>query len=200
MKVTSLECDRLAQVVAVLADAFHDYPVMRFVIGDAGAAYRDRLEALLGYFSDSRLSRGWPVLGVEEEGELLAVALANPPESVPASPELKRRYERLCGTLGEAGVARFDAFADSEEPFVPEAPHHYLGMLGVRAAHQGRGLGRLLLDAVHAMSAAHPESTGVRLTTEREDNVGLYEHFGYRVLGRAELGQMTSWNMFRPNG
>ena len=195
MKVTALSSDRLAEVVEALADAFHDYPVMRFVIGDAGAAYRDRLEHLVAYFADSRLARGWPVLGVVERDELLAVALVNPPESAPSPPELKQRYEGLCETLGEAAVARFDAFADSETPFVPEDPHHYLGMIGVRAEHQGRGLARLLLDAAHVMSAAHPESTGVRLTTELPGNVALYEYFGYRVLGQARVGEMTSWNM-----
>jgi hypothetical protein len=48
------------------------------------------------------------------------------------------------------------------------------------------------------MSRARPDSTGVSLSTEREGNVGLYEHCGYEVLGSARVGDaFTTWSMFR---
>ena len=39
-----------------------------------------------------------------------------------------------------------------------------------------------------------------RLDTEHPANVPLYTHFGYRVVGQEQLGPVTIWSMFRPNG
>jgi len=56
-----------------------------------------------------------------------------------------------------------------------------------------------LLDAVHAIAATHPTSVGVGLHTEHPANVELYAHFGYRVIAQAQLGNVHTWGMFRPN-
>jgi hypothetical protein len=57
----------------------------------------------------------------------------------------------------------------------------------------------VLLDAVRGMSRDDPDSEGVVLTTETADNVRLYEHFGYRVLGRALVEDIPSWMLYRPD-
>jgi hypothetical protein len=46
------------QVVDVLCDAFHDYPVMRYVIGPAGADYERHLRTLIAFFVQARQTRG----------------------------------------------------------------------------------------------------------------------------------------------
>jgi len=48
------------------------------------------------------------------------------------------------------------------------------------------------------MSAAHPQSPGVSLSTEVPGNVPMYEHFGYRVVGSARVApELTTWVLFR---
>ena len=196
-RIVRLSQEHFDDVVDTLCAAFHDYPVMRYVLKDAGVEYDARLKQLVAYFTDSRASRDWPVLGVAQQGELLAAANINPPQPAPQPPSLRQRYARLREDLGEAAIRRFEAFAVASEPFVPEQPHYYLGMIGVPPEHQGRGLARLLLDAVHAMSAQDPDSCGVVLMTETQKNVPLYEHFGYRVLGSGKVEELTTWIMFR---
>ena len=70
MQVAVLEKDRYDEIVETLWDAFRDYPVMRFVVGEAGDEYDDRGRRLVGYLTESRLARGWPVLGVSEGDRL----------------------------------------------------------------------------------------------------------------------------------
>ena len=78
-------------------------------------------------------------------------------------------------------------------------PHHHLNMIGVRRSHQGLGLSRQLLVAVHELGQANPASPGTSLTTERPVNVPLYEHFGYRVQGHTRVtSALETWGMFRP--
>ena len=93
-------------------------------------------------------------------------------------------------------VARMDALPpevrDGQGPIVPTSDRRSV------AAARGTGQGRALLDHVHAMSAAHPQSPGVSLSTEVPGNVPMYEHFGYRVVGSARVApELTTWVMFR---
>jgi GNAT superfamily N-acetyltransferase len=201
-RVQRVGAEHFDEIVATLADAFREYPVMRFVLRDAGERYDSHLHAFVGYLADQRASRGWPMLAVEgEAGSLAAAALVNPPIP-PASAErpapLVRRYRSLARTIGAAAIGRFRAFANACEPLEPREPHHYLGMIGARAAERGRGHARLLLDAVHGMADADPASSGVALTTETRANLPLYEHFGYRLLGRVRLEELETWTLFRP--
>lgn len=198
-RLESVGKEAVREVVAVLCAAFVDYPVMRFVLRDAGPDYERRLESLVGYFTDQRFARGYPVLGVRSSARLVAAANVNPPGTVPAPPELIERYRRLKTELGEGAIARFDAFAAACAPFEPAEPHYYLGMIGVLPECRGHGHARRLLEALHALSARDESSTGVALTTESPDNLPLYERFGYGILGSAKVEELTTWTLFRPD-
>jgi GNAT superfamily N-acetyltransferase len=195
-RLTGAELDL---AVEVLCAAFSDYPVMRFVLGDEGVRDAARLTAFVTYLTERRLLRGHPVLGVRREARLVAAANLDPPVPGPTPPALAERLARLRALVGGEAVERLERFGASSEPFEPALPHWHLGMIGVRPERQGEGLGRVVLDHVHALSAADPASSGVTLTTERPANVRLYEHFGYRVLGRTALPGFESVVMFRPD-
>jgi hypothetical protein len=45
MKIEKLTRENKAEVVSVLSAAFHDYPVMRFVLKSTGAKYEKDLNA-----------------------------------------------------------------------------------------------------------------------------------------------------------
>jgi ribosomal protein S18 acetylase RimI-like enzyme len=72
-------------------------------------------------------------------------------------------------------------------------------MLAVDPRVQGRGLGRALLEDLHAVSASDPDSVGVGLDTSNVRNVTLYEHFGYRMGARLRVAGAETWCMFRPD-
>ena len=59
-------------------------------------------------------------------------------------------------------------------------------MIGIRNHTRAR-TARPILDAVHQMADADPNSTGVSLTTERDRNVKLHEHFGYGVIAHKQV-------------
>src|SRR5215475_2372743 len=62
----------------------------------------------------------------------------------------------------------------------PSEPHWHLGPIVVEPSLQGRGIGTAMLDA----SCAVVDSTGVHayLETDRHENVGLYQRFGFSVV------------------
>lgn len=186
-------------ILDVLCDAFHDYPVMRFVLGDQ-PGYDARLRTLIGLFTQARVARGDLMLGLEgADGRLAAAALVNLPGDPTPAPWFHDFREAVWQRLGPAERERYELYGTMSHASDPKEPHHHLGMIGVRAAHRGEGLGRVLLGAVHAAAGEDPASVGVSLTTELSANVALYEHFGYRVAGHARVAPtLETWSMFRP--
>ena len=217
-RLITLPPERVAEAIEVLADAFRDYPVMRFVAGGAsamaapvpgsasraGQQHDEAIRILVTFFVMARVLRGEPVLGVEitEDGgsvTLAAVATLTLPGSGDAPDELARYRDRTWGTLGDEARARYEQLGLMWSEFHTREPHHHLNMIGVRRAFAGRGLGRILLDEVHRLSQEDPDSAGVSLTTEDPANVEIYRHVGYEVTAEGELpGVLRTWGMFRP--
>lgn len=186
-------------IVAVLCDAFHDYPVMRYVLG-AAQPYDDRLRTLVGLFVSGRVLRNDPLLGVyDDAGLLTAAATMTLPGDLSPPAALIAHREAVWGELGREARTRYDAFSSATQQFAIPAPHHHLNMIGVLRSHQGRGLSRGLLETAHDLSGSDPHSAGVSLSTEHPGNLSLYAHFGYRVQGRARVADtLDTWTLFRP--
>jgi ribosomal protein S18 acetylase RimI-like enzyme len=198
MDVLRLDPTAVPRVVAVLHESFHDYPVMRFVLGPDAPEYDERLRTLIHFFVMARVFRDETLLGVPDGEALLGVALVSRPGGPRPPPEFHELRAEVWAELGSDAEARYGAFADACGPFQVDAPHLHLNMIGVRRATQGTGLGRDLLEAVHDLSAADPDSQGVSLTTENPENVALYRHFGYEIVGEATVApELTTWGFYR---
>lgn len=196
--VEELPAERSEEAVAVLCDSFSDYPVMRYVIGAAADEYDGRLKTLIGFFVAARYSRGEPVLAVSDGGKAVAVAILTPPIQREAPAELAEHRAQVWEELGAAARGRYEAMGEAWQEFAIAEPHYHLNMIGVHRSYSGRGLARLLLDAVHEMSRRDPRSTGVSLTTEIESNVALYQHFGYDLVGHVKVPDAPdTWVFFR---
>ncbi len=197
LEIRSLVVEDHPSALDVLGEAFQDYPVMRFVLGPGGD-YPGRLRTLVGFFLAARVFRGEPLLGAFHGDHLAGVAIMSLPGDTPPPPALLERRQAVFSALGSAERQRYEAYGEASRTLHIAEPHHHLNMIGVRRAQAGKGIGRRLLDAVTTLAAADPGSAGVSLDTEREDNVRLYEHCGWRVTGHARVGPtLETWAMFR---
>ena len=70
-------------------------------------------------------------------------------------------------------------------------------VIGVATGMQGKGFGRKLIDA--AIEKSEREGLHLYLETETEENVRMYEHFGFRLLKRITLPivNLPMWEMVR---
>ena len=200
MTVERLGARQVDDAVTVLCSAFHEYPVMRYVLGSSSTNYDRRLSTLIGLFVAARILREEPLLGVRDRtGTLAGVAVVTLPGDRPSPEELSLRREAVWRELGRAERDRYDRFSSSGGEYALETPHHHLNMIGVRRSQAGQGFGRVLLEAVHYLAALDPGSSGVTLTTEEPRNLSLYRKFGYRVLGHTRVSdELESWSLYRP--
>ena len=198
MKIEKLTREHKAEVVSVLSAAFHDYPVMRFVLKSTDENYEKDLNALVGFFCEVRLTRDWPVLGIRGgDGTLVAAALVNElvlnPLPLPDQP-----LQQLKKTIGDDAYERLVAYENQSSIGEPKVAHHFLGMIGVQPGYQKKGYANALMNFVKEMASKNPESNGVCLSTEIPSNVSYYEHHGYRVISESDVGELHSWCMFLP--
>jgi GNAT superfamily N-acetyltransferase len=198
LNLKELPPDRIHEAVDVLSDAFFSYPVMQFVIGQADT-YAQRLRTLVHFFTAARFVRNDLVMGVTtDEDKIVAVANINRPGERGPSSKLDELRENVWRELGDAARSRYEAYGEATRKFVIDQPHYHLAMLGVQSSYTGQGLGRRLLDALHERSYHDRESRGVTLNTEDPNNIPLYQHFGYRVIGQGRVSdELQFWAFYR---
>jgi GNAT superfamily N-acetyltransferase len=209
----TLGAEDVPDVTRVLCEAFYDYPVMRYVVGDSHGDYERRQRTLVHFFVTARVLRDEVILGVMDGGagsedrsgvvgggNLSATALVSYPGPGGNPEELATLRDGVWSDLGPESRSRYEAFSAACAPFEVNVPHIHLNMIGVTRAAQGSGLGRDLIEHVHFLSEENGASQGVTLTTEDPSNVALYEHFGYEVVGHSRVSSgLETWGFFRPD-
>ncbi len=192
--ISNQQSDAAAEV---LANAFLDYPVIRYFFEDQGNHYEARVSELYRFFLEGCLAQGMKVMGVLYHGQLVAAACAKGPETQPASNDFKRKEEEFFRKIGASATSRIQAYNQLVSENLPQKPHTYLEDIGVLPAYRGMGFASILLRQVHKLSESNPISSGVGLDTHEFSNVTLYQHFGYQVTGETYLGHIPTWFMFR---
>ena len=197
-RMVDIPASELELATTVLSRAFGEDPLLAYVIGAHEGEKDPRVRKFFSFTCQIRLVLGWPLLGVQDSSGLCAVMGLTVPGPGEWAPALDESYLELKRLMGPEATARFDPYGAWAESKRPSTPHYYVGVIGTTPVAQGKGYGRMLLDSVRALSEADPLSTGVGLDTDSEDNVSLYQHFGYAVTGQTVLGDLKAWAMFRP--
>ena len=194
-----LAAERVEDVIDVMTDAFLDYPLMPWVVGQGGEE-ATRVRRLVAFFIKRRVVKGGPLFGVFDRDRLAAAAALTLPVEPAPPPGITALEIDVWRELGEEPRQRYQAYADATAKFfIGLGPHHHLNMIGVRPSHKGQGLARPLLETIQQLSDAEPNSSGVSLTTELERNLTLYQHFGYSVIAQNDVAgaQFRTWGLFR---
>ena len=199
MKLININKENIPEVTDVFCEAFYNYPVMKYVLGEK-EDYDTRLRKLVTFFVSARALRKEPMFGIyNEENKLVAAALVKLPGDIPPPEEFLRQSEIVWKELGPQEKAKYENYGNATSRLRPKEPHHHLNMIGVRNAYQGKGLARKLINEVEKLASENPVSTGVSLDTEVESNVSFYLHLGYGLLGQTNVDKnVKTWGFFKP--
>jgi len=199
--IAALRRDQLREASQVLALAFDDDPVFRYLY-PSSRRRRWSCHSFLGAVARDSVPYGeaWAAL---DAGRVVGAAGWLPDGAYPPS---RWRAARLLLASWPA-LLTLHTFRDGlrylneTEKLHPNGPHWYLGVIGVEPGHQGEGLGGKLLDVVlDRLDATHVPGY---LETSTEGNVAWYRHHGFEVqheVRPAEAGPPI-WTMWRePRG
>jgi GNAT superfamily N-acetyltransferase len=174
--------EHVPRLIDVLAAAFHDDPVLGWLMPDEGT----RAARLRRFFAVELRAVGLARGTVWCDDELTGAVITTPPGRwrLPLAVQVRHgpAFARAFGArLPHATIL----LARMEHRHLRE-PHHYLAYIGVVPEAQGRGLGASLMAPTLARCDA--EGLPAYLEASSPRNAALYERLGFRALGELTLG------------
>ena len=190
-----LDASQKDRAAAVLARAFRDDPIQRYVIPDD-----DRRARVAPWTFGAAIRYCLPHGGVYAALAIGGVACWLPPGVGAADALGMIRSGKISAPLrlGPAAFLRFMGIASymtAERKRLVPAPHWYLLAIGVEPSRQGEGIGGALLEP--ALSRADADVTPCYLETQTERNVKFYERHGFAVTSVGEPRGLRVWTMLR---
>jgi len=176
------------RVVATLSRAFEQDPVFDWVFPDPAARARSAPKVFELFFAGNA-PPGMRLV----TPDCSAVTLWHAPNT-PDEIGLRAAW-RMWRAAGSA-IFRFKRVGEAVEAHFPPQPFWYLHIAGVDPAHQGKGLGRAIVQAGLDRIGNAP----VYLETSKPKNLGFYESLGFRVVDEWDVpgGGPHFWSMLRP--
>jgi ribosomal protein S18 acetylase RimI-like enzyme len=111
---------------------------------------------------------------------------------------LSFRLEIALGEAVEKVYSIYDCMISTQYELVP-SPHWYFFIIGVDPQFQGKGYATRLIKPM--LARIDDEHLGCYLDTNNENNVAIYQHFGFKVLKKYQIpgADVINWSMFREN-
>jgi ribosomal protein S18 acetylase RimI-like enzyme len=177
---------------ATMARAFHDDPLICFILKDA-ATRTEKMPRLFKLLFKLGLPHG--ACDVTEGYE--AAALWRPPNEweIPWWQYITNGAEFL-GIFGLGGARHVTWVMDVIEKRHPHEPHWYLQAIGTDTAKQGKGFGGVAIR--RGLAKADAAAMPAYLESSKETNIPIYQSFGFEVTGEIKLPSgPTLWPMWR---
>ncbi len=196
MNVRPATGDDVLGIARVLADAFHDDPLMAWIVPDEHARPGALQRMFVVGLRFHHLGLGGVEVTEAASGRIAGAAVWNPPGrwkssraaellSVPAELLALGRAARLAGIVD-----------DTLSQAHPEEPHWYLSEIGTGRQARGLGHGSALLRS--RLRRCDAEDMPAYLESSKRGNLPYYERFGFVSTGEIRIPDGPSlWGMWR---
>ncbi|MHA1952843.1 MAG: GNAT family N-acetyltransferase [Candidatus Heimdallarchaeaceae archaeon] len=193
-----LEKNRIEEAAEVFSRAFADDPLLNWFLPENSS----RKEMSFSYFK-FRIRFGvlfGEVYATSQNLEGLAVWFPSNKMDMTYWRMLKSGGMRLFKELGFSTVQRMMSIGD----FVSDLHHHqinfphwYLAPMGVDPDYQGKGYASRLMRSM--LKRLDNEKLPCFLETQNENNVEIYKHYGFKIVGKAKIpkSDLEHWSMLR---
>jgi ribosomal protein S18 acetylase RimI-like enzyme len=197
----SLKKEQIGPAAEMLARAFGQDPKMGYFVPDEGKRLeiaRHHFEFLLRY----GLIYG-EVYTTSPRLEGVAVWLPAKKVEITLWRALRAGLFRFRKGVGKEALERiifFSEYIDTLHRRHMPGPHHYLFFIGVDPACQEKGYASRLIRPV--LARLDNEGIPCYLVTQNEQNVALYEHYGFQMIEKSLVPgtEVESWAMVREAG
>jgi len=184
-----------------LASAFKNDPVTVYIVPD-----ENERNEFLPYFFQSMLIYGiryGEAYATSENFEGVIIWLPGSAASMSIWKLFRSKaysliFKKASGVVKDRMLHYYDFVKDLHRQHA-DFPHRFLLFVGVQTEYQGKGYaGRLITPMLNRSDA---EQLPIFLETQNEKNVGLYEHYGFRVVEKTKIPKtgLTYWAMLRSN-
>ena len=182
----------LDPVSEALARAFHDDPVMRYIL-TRPAKQAKQMKTLFAGEMKRALAKG--AVYTTDEGPAAGGAIwVEPGKWKLGGLELLTQVPVLL-SFGRDTPRSLRVLSKMEKVH-PAEPHWYLAILGTEPAAQGKGIGSGLMQPI--LDRCDDEGLPAYLESSKEANIPFYRRHGFEVTGTVEIPDgPTLWSMWR---
>lgn len=178
-EIRSASVSERERVLATITAAFVTDPVARFALPEP--------QAYLAFMATVAEGMGGPAF--ENDSAFVAPGFSGAalwlPPGIHGDPS---ESESLMGeVVPEDHIGDLAATLEAMAAHHPDEPHWYLPLVGVDPIAQGRGLGAALMK--HALERIDAEGAVAYLESSNPRNIGLYQRFGFEVVGEIRMGR-----------
>jgi ribosomal protein S18 acetylase RimI-like enzyme len=192
-EVRDLRPDEVPAAFDVLARGMRDNPLHVAAYGDDPErrlrCHRRLVRGLFGAFGAQQ-----PICALRD-GVVVGVTGVAPVGTCQPTVTQRLRLLPAVVALGPRTAARVGSWISAWAKRDPDEPHVHLGPLAVDAHLQGQGIGSLIIDE-HCRRLDAAGEVGY-LETDKAENVGFYERFGFEVVGEEPVIGVPNWFMRR---
>lgn len=176
------------RAIAILADAFHDDPVINWSFCDP-PSLEPFFEFTLPVFIPHNLTY------LDPQGRGAACWLG--PEQALKWPMNLSSVRQVAGIGGARGLYRMMLSGLKTEHYHPKTPHYYLFAIGVTPENKGKGLGTGLISEM--LRRCDEECMPAYLENSKEENLGFYQGHGFKVMKQIRFARSAPplWLMWR---
>jgi len=181
----------------LLSRAFANYPVMVRAFATAPGERREWVRRIGYEIVTTRQEMGLPCVVATLNDIPIGVALLS--LSIHETPpEMRARFHRVLEEAGPDAVNFFRRFIEAVDSVDVPREHLWIAILAVDPEHQGKGIGRALIERSVEIARLMPGCVGLGLDTEDPKNVAIYRACGFEVHGQKEVDGMPVFVMWRP--
>jgi len=199
--LTQIDKSMAKPAIESLLKAFRDYPLLTYYFPDE--IHREKVAY---YFVSCSVYTGISY------GEVYApstnvegIAIWFPPDTYPVSilRTIKSIPLRKLFGLGKEGggkMKQVGGYLDKVHKRLAPYDHWFLNTIGIDPRYQGEGYATKLMKPV--LNILDKKGLPCYLDTLDEKNVGIYEHFGFKVIEESNITNthLTNWAMLREAG
>ena len=207
IRIRAVDPGYLPHAAPVLAESFREEAFNRTLMDLSTLERQQQHARLTQLLLLIRHYRGAQFYAATQGGKVAGVAIVKPAGARMTVPwyrlltVIARLVPRILLMLGAVRWRRVLRVGPAiKAPRTLVEPYCTLEILGVAPSFQGRGIGRKLVEHVHAQCDRSTGSTGVYLYTGDEVNTQIYARLGYEVIEVKQGGPLTVWHMFRARG
>lgn len=188
--------------VSLMSRAFSRDPLFMYVFGDSelDSEARKSVTAFLSFLFDKSFLFHEEVWGIFDEDSLLGTYVVEKPQTSKL-PNIKggflliSRLIPLVFQLSGKTLILLNSYMRITRSAAPPWKHHYLIMIGVKPEAQGKGVGKTMMQHLFQTTQADPESQGIALDTEKEENVALYQKLGFTLREQTKIDNVPVYCM-----
>lgn len=192
-----------AQFVWLMSRAFARDPLFLhlFENSERDRKAHSRMAAFMSFMFDKSFMLDEEMWGIFENNVLLGAYVVEKPQAsklrqVQGGLLLLGRLIPLLFRLSRQALVTLNRYMRVTRSAAPPSAHHYLIMIGVDPAAQGKGIGTALLEQLLNTVIADAKSRGVALDTENKENVNWYRRFGFQLHAETQLNHIPVYCMF----